>query len=191
MNELIVIFLSMALINNIILVRYLGLCPFLGVSRELKPAFSMGMAVTFVMFVASLATWVINHYVLIPFGIQYMYIIVFILVIASLVQVIELFIKKTNFSLYSAFGIYLPLITTNCAVLGVTIINMMESYTLLGSLVSALGSGLGFTLVMAIMAGIREKLELADAPRSMRGAPIALITATILGLAFFGFSGIV
>jgi len=191
MSELIVIFLSMALINNIILVRYLGLCPFLGVSRELKPAFSMGMAVTFVMFVASLATWIINRYVLIPFDIQYMYIIVFILVIASLVQVIELFIKKTNFSLYSAFGIYLPLITTNCAVLGVTIINMMESYTLLGSLVSALGSGLGFTLVMAMMAGIREKLELADAPRSMRGAPIALITATILGLAFFGFSGIV
>ena len=191
MNELIVIFLSMALINNIILVRYLGLCPFLGVSRELKPAFSMGMAVTFVMFVASLATWIINHYVLIPFDIQYMFIIVFILVIASLVQVIELFIKKTNFSLYSSFGIYLPLITTNCAVLGVTIINMMESYTLLGSLVSALGSGLGFTLVMAMMAGIREKLELADAPRSMKGAPIALITATLLGLAFFGFSGIV
>lgn len=191
MNELIVIFLSMALINNIILVRYLGLCPFLGVSRELKPAFSMGMAVTFVMFVASLSTWVINHYILIPFDIQYMFIIVFILVIASLVQVIELFIKKTNFSLYSAFGIYLPLITTNCAVLGVTIINMMESYTLLGSLVSALGSGLGFTLVMTMMAGIREKLELADAPRSMKGAPIALITATLLGLAFFGFSGIV
>jgi len=190
-NELIVIFLSMALINNIILVRYLGLCPFLGVSRELKPAFSMGMAVTFVMFVASLSTWVINHYILIPFDIQYMFIIVFILVIASLVQVIELFIKKTNFSLYSAFGIYLPLITTNCAVLGVTIINMMESYTLLGSLVSALGSGLGFTLVMTMMAGIREKLELADAPRSMKGAPIALITATLLGLAFFGFSGIV
>ncbi len=191
MNELIVIFLSMALINNIILVRYLGLCPFLGVSRELTPAFSMGMAVTFVMFVASLATWIINHYVLIPFDIQYMYIIVFILVIASLVQVIELFIKKTNFSLYSAFGIYLPLITTNCAVFGVTIINMMENYTLLGSLVSALGSGLGFTLVMVMMAGIREKLELADAPKSMTGAPIALITATLLGLAFVGFSGIV
>jgi len=191
MSELIVIFLSMALINNIILVRYLGLCPFLGVSRELKPSFSMGMAVTFVMLVASLATWVINHYVLIRFNIEYMYIIVFILVIASLVQVIELFIKKTNFALYSAFGIYLPLITTNCAVLGVTIINMMENYTLLASLVSALGSGLGFTLVMAVMAGIREKLDLADAPKSMRGAPVALITATLLGLAFFGFSGIV
>ncbi len=191
MSELIVILLSMALINNIILVRYLGLCPFLGVSRELKPSFSMGMAVTFVMLVASLATWVINHYVLIRFNIEYMYIIVFILVIASLVQVIELFIKKTNFALYSAFGIYLPLITTNCAVLGVTIINMMENYTLLASLVSALGSGLGFTLVMAVMAGIREKLDLADAPKSMRGAPVALITATLLGLAFFGFSGIV
>jgi len=191
MNELIVIFLSMALINNFILVRYLGLCPFLGVSKELGPAVSMGIAVTFVMIIASLATWLINHYILIPFDIQYMYIIVFILVIASLVQVIELFIKKTNIALYSAFGIYLPLITTNCAVLGVTIINMMGSYTLLESLVAALGGGLGFTLVLAIMAGIREKLELADTPRAMKGAPIALITATLLGLAFFGFVGIV
>jgi len=191
MNELIVIFLSMALINNFILVRYLGLCPFLGVSKELGPAVSMGIAVTFVMIIASLATWLINHYILIPFDIQYMYIIVFILVIASLVQVIELFIKKTNIALYSAFGIYLPLITTNCAVLGVTIINMMGSYTLLESLVAALGGGLGFTLVLAIMAGIREKLELADTPGAMKGAPIALITATLLGLAFFGFVGIV
>ena len=191
MNELIVIFLSMALINNFILVRYLGLCPFLGVSKELGPAVSMGIAVTFVMIIASLATWLINHYILIPFDIQYMYIIVFILVIASLVQVIELFIKKTNIALYSAFGIYLPLITTNCAVLGVTIINMMGSYTLLESLIAALGGGLGFTLVLAIMAGIREKLELADTPRAMKGAPIALITATLLGLAFFGFVGIV
>lgn len=191
MNELIVIFLSMALINNFILVRYLGLCPFLGVSKELGPAVSMGIAVTFVMIIASLATWLINHYILIPFDIQYMYIIVFILVIASLVQVIELFIKKTNIALYSAFGIYLPLITTNCAVLGVTIINMMGSYTLLESLVAALGGGLGFTLVLAIMAGIREKLELADTPAAMKGAPIALITATLLGLAFFGFVGIV
>lgn len=191
MNEFIVIFLSMALINNFILVRYLGLCPFLGVSKELGPAVSMGIAVTFVMIIASLATWLINHYILIPFDIQYMYIIVFILVIASLVQVIELFIKKTNIALYSAFGIYLPLITTNCAVLGVTIINMMGSYTLLESLVAALGGGLGFTLVLAIMAGIREKLELADTPRAMKGAPIALITATLLGLAFFGFVGIV
>lgn len=191
MNELIVIFLSMALINNFILVRYLGLCPFLGVSKELGPAVSMGIAVTFVMIIASLATWLINHYILIPFDIQYMYIIVFILVIASLVQVIELFIKKTNIALYSAFGIYLPLITTNCAVLGVTIINMMGSYTLLESLVAALGGGLGFSLVLAIMAGIREKLELADTPRAMKGAPIALITATLLGLAFFGFVGIV
>lgn len=191
MNELIVIFLSMALINNFILVRYLGLCPFLGVSKELGSAVSMGIAVTFVMIIASLATWLINHYILIPFDIQYMYIIVFILVIASLVQVIELFIKKTNIALYSAFGIYLPLITTNCAVLGVTIINMMGSYTLLESLVAALGGGLGFTLVLAIMAGIREKLELADTPKAMKGAPIALITATLLGLAFFGFVGIV
>lgn len=191
MSELMVVFLSMALINNFILVRYLGLCPFLGVSRELRSAASMGLAVTFVMLVASLATWVINNYVLIPFDIQYMYIIVFILVIASLVQVIELFIRKTNIGLYSAFGIYLPLITTNCAVLGITIINMSEEYSFVGSLVAALGGGLGFTLVLAMMAGIREKLELADTPKAMKGAPIALITAMILGLAFFGFAGIV
>ena len=192
MNELIAIFISMALINNFILVRYLGLCPFFGVSKKVGNAVSMGIAVTFVMSIASLATWLIHHYILLPFDIEYMYIIIYILVIASLVQIIELFIKRTNLTLYNAFGIYLPLITTNCAVLGVTFINTtVENYSLLGSIVSALGAGLGFTLVLFIMSNIRERLELADSPKSMKGLPIAFLIAVLLGLAFFGFGGMI
>jgi len=190
-NELITIFISMALINNFILVRYLGLCPFFGVSKNVGSAVSMGIAVTFVMSIASLATWLINHYILIPFDMEYMYIIIYILVIASLVQIIELFIKRTNLALYFSFGIYLPLITTNCAVLGITFINMIENYSLIGSIVSALGAGLGFTLVLFIMSNIRERLELADSPKSMKGLPIAFLIAVLLGLAFFGFGGMI
>ncbi len=181
----------MVLINNFILVRFLGLCPFFGVSKQLKSAFSMGVAVTIVMSIAALATWLINTYILIPYDIQYMYIVIFILVIATLVQIIELFIKKTNAPLYFAFGIYLPLITTNCAVLGITLINATQDYSLTGSMVAALGGGLGFTLVLAMMSGIREKLELANTPKSMKGLPIAFITAALLGLAFLGFGGMV
>ena len=192
MTELIAIFISMALINNFILVRFLGLCPFFGVSKQVSSAVSMGVAVTFVMSIASLATWLIYNYILIPFDLRYMYIVIFILVIATLVQIIELFIKKTNAALYFAFGIYLPLITTNCAVLGITlIVNTVEDYSLLQSVVAALGGGLGFTLVLAIMSGIREKLELANTPRAMKGLPIAFIIATLLGLAFSGFGGII
>ena len=192
MTEYIAIFVSMALINNFILARYLGLCPFFGVSKKMGSAVSMGIAVTFVMAISSLATWLINHYILIPFDIQYMYIIIYILVIASIVQIVELFIKRTNLALYNSFGIYLPLITTNCAVLGITFINTtVENYTLLQSIVAAIGAGLGFTLVLFIMSGIREKLELADIPKSMKGLPIAFIVAMLLGLAFFGFGGMI
>ncbi|UCC90510.1 MAG: RnfABCDGE type electron transport complex subunit A [Dehalococcoidia bacterium] len=192
MTELIAIFISMALINNFILVRFLGLCPFFGVSKQLGSAVSMGVAVTFVMSIASLATWLIYNYILIPFDLKYMYIVIFILVIATLVQIIELFIKKTNAALYFAFGIYLPLITTNCAVLGITlIVNTVEVYSLWQSVVAALGAGLGFTLVLAMMSGIREKLELANAPKAMKGLPIAFIIATLLGLAFSGFGGMI
>ena len=192
MTEYIAIFVSMALINNFILARYLGLCPFFGVSKKMGSAVSMGIAVTFVMAISSLATWLINHYILIPYDIQYMYIIIYILVIASIVQIVELFIKRTNLALYNSFGIYLPLITTNCAVLGITFINTtVESYTLLQSIVAAIGGGLGFTLVLFIMSGIREKLELADTPKSMKGLPIAFIVAMLLGLAFFGFGGMI
>ncbi|MBE9513220.1 MAG: RnfABCDGE type electron transport complex subunit A [Chloroflexi bacterium] len=191
MNELIAIFLGMVLINNFILVRFLGLCPFFGVSKKLGPAISMGVAVTFVMTIASVATWLIRNYILIPFDIEYMNIVIFILVIATLVQIIELFIKKTNIGLYFAFGIYLPLITTNCAVLGITLINATQNYSFGGSVVAALGGGLGFTLVLAMMSGIREKLELANTPKSMRGLPIAFLIAALLGLAFSGFGGMI
>jgi len=189
MNELAAVFIGMVLINNFILVRFLGLCPFFGVSKKISSAISMGVAVTFVMAVSSVATWLIRNYILVPYDIEYMDIVIYILVIATLVQIIELFIKKTNANLYFAFGIYLPLITTNCAVLGITLINATQGYSFTGSVVAALGGGLGFTLVLAMMSGIREKLELANIPKSMRGLPIAFITATLLGLAFQGFGG--
>ncbi len=189
MSELAAIFIGMVLINNFILVRFLGLCPFFGVSKKISSAISMGVAVTFVMAVSSIATWLIRNYILVPYDIEYMDIVIYILVIATLVQIIELFIKKTNANLYFAFGIYLPLITTNCAVLGITLINATQGYSFTGSIVAALGAGLGFTLVLAMMSGIREKMELANIPKSMRGLPIAFITATLLGLAFQGFGG--
>ncbi|NOQ17955.1 MAG: RnfABCDGE type electron transport complex subunit A [Dehalococcoidales bacterium] len=189
MSEFATIFIGMVLINNFILMRFLGLCPFFGVSKKIGSAVSMGVAVTFVMTIASIATWLIHNHILVPFDIEYMDIVIYILVIATLVQIIELFIKKTNANLYFAFGIYLPLITTNCAVLGITLINATEGYSFTGSIVAALGAGLGFTLVLAMMSGIREKLELANTPKSMRGLPIAFITATLLGLAFQGFGG--
>ena len=191
MTNLIAIFLSMAIINNFILARFLGLCPFFGVSKKLGNAISMGLAVTLVMLIASVATWIINNYILIPFGVEYMNIIMYILVIASLVQMIELFIKRTNLTLYNALGIYLPLITTNCAVLGITLINAKESYSLLESIAASLGGGVGFLLVLIIMSGIREKLEVADTPRSMRGLPIAMLVGMLLGLTFFGFGGVI
>ena len=191
MSELIAIFLSMAIINNFILARFLGLCPFFGVSKKLGNAISMGFAVTLVMLIASVATWTINKYILIQFGVEYMNIIMYILVIASLVQMIELFIKRTNLTLYNALGIYLPLITTNCAVLGITLINAKESYSLLESVAASLGGGIGFLLVLIIMSGIREKLEVADTPRSMRGLPVAMLVGMLLGLTFFGFGGMI
>jgi len=191
MNELIAIFLSLAIINNFIVAQFLGLCSFFGVSKKLGNAVSMGFAVILVMLIASVATWIINHYILIPFGVEYMNIIMYILVIASLVQMIELFIKRTNLTLYNALGIYLPLITVNCAVLGITLINAKESYSLLESIVAALGGGTGFLLVLIIMSGIREKLEIADTPRAMRGLPVAMLVGMLLGLTFFGFGGMI
>jgi len=185
------IFISMALVNNFVLARFLGLCPFFGVSKKLSSAFSMGIAVTLVMLIASIVTWVINNYILIPYGVEYMNIIMYILVIAALVQIIELFIKRTNLTLYNALGIFLPLITTNCAVLGITLINAKESFTLVESIVASLGGGLGFMLVLVIMSSIREKLNLADTPRAMKGLPIAMLVGMMLGLTFFGFGGIV
>ena len=191
MNNLLTIFIAMVLVNNIVLSKFLGLCPFFGVSKKLSNAFSMGIAVTLVMLIASVSTSVIYNYILVPYNVEFMSIVIYILVIASLVQIVELIIRRTNIALYKALGIYLPLITTNCTVLGITLINSSESYSILESVVSALGAGIGFTLVLIIMSGIREKLDFADSPQSMRGLPVAFITAALLALAFIGFSGMV
>jgi len=189
-NDLFTIFIVMALVNNIVLAKFLGLCPFFGVSKKLSNAVSMGMAVTLVMLLASVATSVIYNYILVPFNVEFMEIVLYILVIASLVQIVELIIKRTNITLYNSLGIFLPLITTNCAVLGVTLINSSGDYTILQSIVSALGGGIGFTLVLIIMSGIREKLDVAETPPAMKGLPIAFITAALLALAFLGFNGL-
>jgi len=190
-NNLLTILIAMVLVNNIVLSKFLGLCPFFGVSKKLSNAFSMGIAVTLVMLIASVSTSVIYNYILVSYQVEFMNIVIYILVIASLVQIVELTIRRTNIILYKALGIYLPLITTNCAVLGIALINSAENYSILESVVSALGAGIGFTLVLIIMSGIREKLDLADSPQSMRGLPVAFITAAFLALAFIGFSGMV
>jgi electron transport complex protein RnfA len=189
MSNLITIFVVMAIVNNLVISKFLGLCPFFGVSKKLSNAVSMGIAVTLVMLLASLATSIINQFILIPYNVEFMNIVIYILVIASLVQIVELAIRRTNINLYNALGIYLPLITTNCAVLGITLINANKGYSILESVVSALGGGIGFTLVLVIMSGIREKIDLGETPRSMRGLPIAFIIAALLALAFTGFSG--
>jgi len=190
-NNLLTILIAMVIVNNMVLAKFLGLCPFFGVSKKLSNAFSMGTAVTLVMLIASVSTSVIYNYILVPYKVEFMKIVIYILVIASLVQIVELTIKRTNIMLYNALGIYLPLITTNCAVLGITLINSAENYSILESTVSALGAGIGFTLVLIIMSGIREKLDLGDCPKSMRGLPVAFITAALLALAFIGFNGMV
>jgi len=190
-DNLFVIFISMALINNLLLSKFLGLCPFFGVSKKLSNAVSMGLAVIMVMVAASIVSWILYVHLLIPFGIGYMSTVIFILVIASLVQILELTIRRTNVSLYNALGIYLPLITTNCAVLGITFINVRTGYNLIETIVSALGAGVGFTLVLVIMSGIRERLDLADIPESFKGIPAAFLVAMMLGICFIAFSGMV
>lgn len=188
-DSLFVIVISTIFINNFVLSRFLGLCPFLGVSRNLNSAFGMGMAVIFVMTIASFVTWPIYQLVLVPYGITYLRTIVFILVIASLVQFVEMVMNKTVPALYQALGIFLPLITTNCAILGVAILNIEDELTLIESLVQGLSAGIGFTLALVLMAGIRERLELGQVPESLRGVPIALICAGLMSIAFLGFAG--
>jgi electron transport complex protein RnfA len=190
-ENLFAVFITMALINNFILVKFLGLCPFFGVSKNIGNALSMGIAVTLVMVIASVITWLIDNLVLIPFDVKFMNIVMFILVIAVMVQIVEMVIKRTNLTLYNALGIYLPLITTNCAVLGIALINEVGENSFWQSLVAALGAGVGFSLVLLIMSGIREKLDLADIPKPMKGLPIAFLVAVMLSLAFVGFGGIV
>jgi len=178
------------LINNVVLKRFLGLCPFLGVSKQLDAALGMGMAVIFVMTMASIVTFGIYHHILAPFGIQYLRTIAFILVIATLVQFVEMVIEKTSPGLYRALGIYLPLITTNCAVLGVAVLNIDNSYSFVEMVVHGFSAGLGFTIALLLMAGIRERLDMADIPRSLKGVPIAFIVAGLMAMAFQGFSGL-
>lgn len=189
MEKVIVIFFSVVLINNFILSRFLGLCPFLGVSKESKAALSMGIAVTFVMTMASLVTWFFYHFLLVPYQLEFLQTIVFILVIATFVQFVEMVIAKTSPTLQEALGIYLPLITTNCAVLGVSLLNVKEGYNLLETLVNGFGGGVGFTMAILIMASIRERLELCDVPECMKGFPIAFVLTSMMAFAFFGFQG--
>ncbi len=190
MQEMFVIIIGAVFINNIVLSQFLGICPFLGVSKKLSSAVGMGVAVTFVMALAAIITWLVQQLVLVPLGIGYLQTIAFILVIASLVQFVEMVIRKTSPDLYRALGVYLPLITTNCAVLGIAIVNIQKSYTLASSLVNSVANALGFTLALVLMAGIRERLEDADIPKSLQGMPISLITAALMSVAFLGFTGL-
>ena len=189
MIEYLAIILTAIFVNNIVFAQFLGICPFIGVSKDLSSALGMGAAVTFVMAVATAVTWVLQHTILIPFGLQYIQTIAFILVIAILVQMLEIVMKKVSPTLYAALGVFLPLITTNCAVLGVAIIVAQKDFGFVHSLVYAIATAIGFALALVIMAGIRTQLELADVPRSMKGVPIALVTAGILAMAFMGFAG--
>ena len=191
MTKLAAIFFSMVLVDNYILVKFLGICPFLGVSKKFDTALGMGMAVTFVMTLASFIAWIVEHALLIPLDLMYMRTIAFILVIAVLVQVVEMALKKLSPSLYQALGVYLPLITTNCAVLGVAILNSDNGYNLLESTVSGCCAALGFTLAMVLFACIRERLALSRMPKWMDGFPGALITAGLMAVAFAGFGGLI
>ncbi|MCI5703848.1 MAG: electron transport complex subunit RsxA [Oscillospiraceae bacterium] len=188
--ELLTIALGAILVNNFIFSQFLGICPFMGVSKSTDTASGMGLAVTFVMGLASAVCWPINHFILEPNGLVFMQTIVYILVIASLVQFIEMFLQKSMPSLYTALGVYLPLITTNCAVLGVVLQNTQNSYGFVSSVVYGVTGGLGFLLAIYLFAAVREKLEFAEVPKSFEGFPIALVTAGLLALSFMGFSGL-
>lgn len=189
--NLFTIIISTIFVNNYVFANFLGICPFLGVSNKMETATGMGVAVTFVITIASAITWALQKFILVRFGLEYLQTIVFILVIASLVQFVELAIRKLSPSLYSAMGVFLPLITTNCVVLGVTILNVDEGYNLIETLTSGIGASLGFFLALILLAGVREKLELADIPEPLQGFPIALISAGLMSIAFVGFNGLV
>lgn len=191
MNQILTILIGSIFVNNFAMSRFYGICPFLGVSKKLETAFGMGMAVTFVMAVASLVAYLVNTFLLIPLELEYLQTIAFILVIAVLVQIVEMAIKKMSPGLYQALGVYLPLITTNCAVLGVAILMIQKEFNLLQSVTYSVATALGFALALVLFAGIRERLEFEDVPKAFRGVPIALITAGILAMAFMGFSGLV
>ena len=189
--KLVLLFISAAVINNFVLTYFLGICPFVGVSKKISSALSMGLAVTFVMTIAAVVTWLIYHLILVPFGLEILEYVSFILVIASLVQLVEMFVRKVSKPLYDALGIYLPLITTNCAILGLALFSVLREYNFIESLVFGIGAGSGFTLAIVLMAGIREELELAEVPKPFEGAGITMIVAASLALAFMGFAGLI
>ena len=191
MKELLIIAIGSAIVNNVVLSRFLGICPFLGVSKKVETASGMGGAVIFVITIASFFTSLIYKFILVPLNIAYLQTIVFILVIAALVQFVEMFLKKAMPSLYNALGVYLPLITTNCAVLGVALTNVQKEYGILTGVVNGIGTSVGFAIAIVIMAGIREKIEYNDISESFQGTPIVLITAALMSIAFFGFSGLI
>ena len=191
MAKLASIFFSMVLVNNYVLVKFMGICPFLGVSKKLDSAFSMSVAVIFVMLMATAVTWPMQMYLLNPNGLGYLQTIVFILVIAALVQLVEVILKKYIPALHKALGVYLPLITTNCAVLGVTVLNIDEGYTFAQSMANSFGSGLGFMLAMVLFSGVRSRIEGCEAPESYQGLPITLVAASITSVSFMGFAGVV
>ncbi len=190
-KALIIILMSSVLVDNYVLNRFLGICPFLGVSKKVNQSVGMGIAVIFVMLVATAVTWPIQTFILDKFELGYLQTIVFILVIAALVQFIEIFLKKTIPTLHQSLGVYLPLITTNCAVLGVTINNITDGYNFIESMVSSLGCGLGFLLAMVLFSGMRSRIEESDVPESFKGLPVTLVAASFISMAFFGFAGIV
>ena len=191
MKELLIIAIGSAIVNNVVLSQFLGICPFLGVSKKVENASGMGGAVIFVITIASFFTSLIYKFILVPLNIAYLQTIVFILVIAALVQFVEMFLKKSMPSLYNALGVYLPLITTNCAVLGVALTNVQKEYGILTGVVNGIGTSVGFAIAIVIMAGIREKIEYNDISESFQGTPIVLITAALMSIAFFGFSGLI
>ena len=190
MTSLIMIIVTTALVNNVVLSQFLGICSFLGVSKQIKTSASLGAAVTFVIGIASAVAYVLYHLVLVPFNLTYLQTIVFILVIAALVQLVEMFLKKTSPALYQALGIFLPLITTNCAVLGVALTNVQNGYNFIESVVSGVGTGLGYTLAIILLASIRTRIEESEVPTPFRGAPIVLLTAALMAIAFMGFSNL-
>ena len=191
MTKLVIILLSAVFINNYILTRFLGICPFLGVSKKLNSAAGMSLAVIFVMLIATAVTWPIQMFLLTPNNLGFLQTIVFILVIAALVQLVEITLKRYVPALHKSLGVYLPLITTNCAILGVTILNIDEGYTFAEAMINSLGSGLGFMLAMVMFSGVRSKLEGADIPKSFKGLPITLVAASITSLSFMGFGGVI
>lgn len=191
MLEYLSIIITAIFINNIVLAQFLGICPFLGVSKRISSAVGMGMAVTFVITIATTVTWLLQYFVLTPLGLEFLQTIAFILVIAFLVQLLEIVMKKTVPAMYQALGVFLPLITTNCAVLGVAILMIQKEFNLLQSVTYSVATALGFALALVLFAGIRERLDFEDVPKAFKGIPIALITAGILAMAFMGFSGLV